>query len=90
MSNPIQPKLLRLLRSKGYLAFSLNATGMGLRGLPDVWALKDGKLFLFEIKYGNDKLSVIQKTRIKQLKNLGFDVIIIKDNNDIIKLGGLL
>jgi hypothetical protein len=48
-------------------------------GIPDLLCLKDGEKPLFiECKEFNDKLSEIQKWRLKELTDLGFDAICIK------------
>ena len=42
-------------------------------GIPDLMCLKDGVTMFIEVKRPNGKLSELQKIRIKQLKDLGFD-----------------
>ena len=42
-------------------------------GIPDLMCLKDGITMFIEVKRPNGKLSELQKIRIKQLKDLGFD-----------------
>lgn len=44
-------------------------------------ALKDGKTIFIEVKQEKGILSELQKLRIKQLKDLGFDVKIWTDYN---------
>lgn len=41
--------------------------------------LKDGKTFFIEVKQPNGKLSELQKARIKELRNLGFECKIWTD-----------
>ncbi len=42
-------------------------------GIPDLMCLKDGITMFIEVKRPNGKLSELQKIRIKQLRDLGFD-----------------
>jgi Holliday junction resolvase len=42
-------------------------------GIPDLMCLKDGVTMFIEVKRPNGKLSELQKIRIKQLRDLGFD-----------------
>jgi hypothetical protein len=81
MANPIQPKLIKALNNNGWIAYSQNATGFGMTGLPDVIALKDGNAVFFEVKYGKDRISKIQEYRFNLLRNNGFKVIIVTNQN---------
>ena len=42
-------------------------------GIPDLMCLKDGVTMFIEVKRPNGKLSELQKIRIKQLQDLGFN-----------------
>ena len=42
-------------------------------GIPDLMCLKDGVTMFIEVKRPNGKLSELQKIRIKQLRDLGFN-----------------
>jgi len=48
-------------------------------GIPDLMALKDGKIKFIEVKQTIGILSEIQKLRIKQLKEKGFEVLVWTD-----------
>ena len=60
------------MEEKGYLVVKLIKTNCN--GIPDLIALKDGKTIFIEVKQESGILSELQKLRIKQLRNLGFEV----------------
>ena len=59
----------------------MNLIKTNKNGIPDYIMLKDGKAVFVESKEKWDKLSPIQRYRIKELKELGFKVYV----NDEIK-----
>jgi hypothetical protein len=59
------------LEEKGYLVVKLIKTSCN--GIPDLMCLKDGKVIFIEVKQPSGVLSELQKLRIKQLTDLGFD-----------------
>ena len=59
------------MEEKGYLVIKLIKTSCN--GIPDLMALKDGKTIFIEVKQPNGVLSELQKLRIKQLRDLGFE-----------------
>jgi len=52
-----------------------------LNGIPDLMALKDSKTMFIEVKQPKGKLSELQKLRIEQLTEQGFEVKIWTDYN---------
>ena len=50
-----------------------------MNGIPDLVAFKEGKTMFIEVKQPNGVLSEIQKIRIKQLKEQGFEVNVWTD-----------
>lgn len=52
-----------------------------MNGIPDLVAFKDGKTIFIEVKQPTGVLSEIQKIRIKQLKEHGFEVNVWVDYN---------
>ena len=59
------------MEEKGYLVVKLINTNCN--GIPDLMCLKNGKAIFIEVKQPTGVLSELQKLRIKQLTDLGFD-----------------
>lgn len=87
MASKLQTKTLRLIKDLGRdkaLAYSINAMAFSLKGLPDIVVhIKGGRSMFAEIKEVGDRLSGVQKERIRQLRELGFHVSIIKNIDDV-------
>lgn len=81
----LQAMLLKELKDLDCLAWSNNATGFGMRGLPDVTIVCYDLIFFVEVKdeRTKDKLSKLQEYRIKQLEDYGHDVFICRSKSDI-------
>ena len=73
----IQTKIINRLTKEGWLCVKLIKTSKN--GIPDVMALKDGNTMFIEVKKPNGRLSELQKIRIKQLQDLGFECKIWTD-----------
>jgi Holliday junction resolvase len=71
LEQKLQTKIKKKLEEKGFLVIKLIKTSCN--GIPDLIALKDGKTIFIEVKQPNGVLSELQKLRIKQLRDLGFD-----------------
>ena len=67
----IQTKIINQLTKEGWLCVKLIKTNKN--GIPDLMCLKDGITMFIEVKKPNGKLSELQKIRIKQLQDLGFN-----------------
>lgn len=96
----LQAYLMKNLKEVDCLAWSNNATGYGMRGIPDVTVITHDKIFYIEVKdeRTKDKLSELQKHRIKQIEDYGHYVYIcrtkedanfistlVKENSDMVK-----
>lgn len=77
LESKIQTKIRKRLEKDGWEVIKLIKTSMV--GIPDLMALKDGKVKFIEVKQTIGILSEIQKLRIKQLKNKGFEVLVWTD-----------
>lgn len=75
LESKIQHDFIKRLQQDGWLAVKLTLTN--LPGMPDVMALKDGKVKFFEIKRPGEKPRPLQNYRIEQLRKLGFEVNVI-------------
>ncbi len=71
LESKIQRKIIKKLELQGYFVIKLISTNKN--GIADIMALKDGKTIFVEVKQPNGVLSELQKLRIKQLTDLGFD-----------------
>ena len=66
-----QRKLILEYEEKGYFVVSL--IRLSKNGLPDLMLIKDGEVSFIECKEGNDRLSELQKYRIRQLREMGVE-----------------
>lgn len=77
LESKIQTKIKNKLQKDGWEVIKLIKTSWV--GIPDLMALKDGKVKFIEVKQTIGILSEIQKLRIKQLKEKGFEVLVWTD-----------
>lgn len=77
LESKIQTKIKKRLEKDGWEVIKLIKTSW--IGIPDLMALKDGKIKFIEVKQTIGILSEIQKLRIKQLKEKGFEVLVWTD-----------
>lgn len=72
-----QAKLIKKYESEGWYVIKLITTNKN--GIPDLLLLKKDKILFIEVKSSNGKLSEIQKYRIKELQEKGFNVLVNYD-----------
>ena len=72
LESKIQSKIVDKLKKDNWLVVKLIKTSCN--GIPDLMCLKDGKTMFIEVKQPKGILSEIQKFRIEQLRNQGFEV----------------
>ena len=72
-----QANIIAKLTQEGWLCVKLIKTSCN--GIPDIMALKGGKTMFIEVKQPDGKLSELQKIRIQQLSDKGFNVKILTD-----------
>lgn len=78
MASKLQTKIIKEYESKGYYVINLIKTNKN--GIADLLCLKDGcKPLFIESKEKKDTVKPLQEYRQKELINLGFESIIIKD-----------
>ena len=78
LENKIQAKIIKRFTDQGYFVIKLVKTNKN--GIPDLMALKDGKVLFVEVKRPLlGKLSKVQEYRIKELKEYGFDTLILTE-----------
>ena len=77
----VQTKRIKELESQGYYVIKLIKTNKN--GIPDIIALHPERGVIFsEIKRADGKLSPLQKYRIEELKQKGFNVEVHYGTND--------
>ena len=74
MASKMQTKLIKNWQDKGY--FVINLVKITPSGVPDLVALKPDEVIFIESKEKWDRLSELQKAKIKLLKKLGFKVYV--------------
>jgi len=77
LESAIQTKIKFNLEKDGWTVIKLIKTSMN--GIPDLIALKDGICQFIEVKQPKGVLSELQKIRIKQLRDIGFEVNVWTD-----------
>lgn len=78
LESKIQAKIIKRFTDAGYLVIKLIKTSKN--GIPDLMALKDGKTLFIEVKRPLlGKLSKVQEYRIKELKEYGFETLILTE-----------
>lgn len=85
LEKEIERKLVK--QTKACDGMCLKFTSPSLTGIPDrIILLPKGKIGFVEVKGPGQRPRPIQIKRIKQLKNLGFKVFVLDDENDIDKI----
>jgi len=79
LEQAIQKKIINQLQKEGWLCIKLIKTNWN--GIPDLLCLKNGITMFVEVKREKGKLSELQKVRIKDLKEKGFEVKVWTDYN---------
>ena len=78
LESKIQAKIIKRFTDAGYMVIKLIKTSKN--GIPDLMALKDGKTIFIEVKRPLlGKLSKVQEYRIKELKEYGFETLILTE-----------
>jgi Holliday junction resolvase len=77
MASKFQTKTKKELEKNGFKVLKL--IRLSENGYPDLLALKDGKASFIEIKEANDTLKPLQKHRIDELREMGFDAKCLQD-----------
>jgi len=78
----IQKKISDHYTKQGWLVVKLMKTNQN--GIPDLMLLKDGITKFIEVKKPGGVISELQKYRIKQLRKLGFEAVVMDGVESII------
>ena len=76
-------KITKYLRDRGWLVEKLHGSIYQRAGLPDLFALKDGKIAFFEVKRPKGKVSAIQEYTLKELKEHGAIVGVVHSVEEV-------
>lgn len=75
LESVIQARIIKRMEAQGYYVIKLQLTNKN--GIPDLLCLKDGKASFIEVKRPGEKPRVLQEYRHNELRELGFDVMIL-------------
>ena len=78
----IQKKIIDHYTKEGWLVVKLIKTNTN--GIPDLMILKDGTTRFIEVKKPGGKIAELQKYRIKQLRQQGFDAVVMDGIESVI------
>ena len=84
LEKKIEQELIKYIKSKGGLCIKLNSSTMA--GLPDRLVILKNKIIFIELKAPKQKPRKLQIVIINKLKNLGCDVRVIDNLEDIQKI----
>jgi len=82
MPSKYQSKVKKEMEAQGYKVLKLIA--ISENGYPDLMCLKNGAAVFIECKEKNDTLKPLQKLRIKELRDNGFEAYCLQDGKGII------
>ena len=82
MASKFQTKTIKEYEAKGYFVINLIKTNKN--GITDLLCMKNGESIFIEIKEANDTLKPLQKYRIDELINNGFEAFCLKKGKGII------
>ena len=77
MASKFQNKIKKQMEQKGYKVVSV--IKLSENGYPDLLAMKDGRSVWIECKERNDTLKPLQKYRIDELINNGFEAYCMQE-----------
>jgi hypothetical protein len=75
MENLFEKKITERLKKKGWYNIKMGLTNRP--GMPDRQYLKNGRSFFIEFKDVDGTLSPLQEYRIKELRAIGFHVLVL-------------
>lgn len=75
LESDIQRDIIRRYERKGYMAVKIGLCNKP--GFPDLMLLKDGEILFVEVKRPGEKPRPLQEYRIAELREAGFEVIVL-------------
>ena len=77
LERDIQARIIKRYKEQGYMVVKMMLTNSP--GFPDLMVLKNGVAQFVEVKSPNEKPRPLQLFRIKQLKEIGFNVLVVSE-----------
>lgn len=77
LESAIQRKIIKRYEADGYIVVKINLCNK--TGFPDLMLLKDGKATFVEVKRPGCKPRPLQEYRLKELRDAGFDAIVLTE-----------
>lgn len=77
LESQIQRNIIRRYEAQGYLVVKLSITNKP--GFPDLMCLKDGKAVFIEVKRPGEKPRPLQRYRLEELTELGFEASVMSE-----------
>ena len=90
----IQKEIVDYLEAAGWLVFRMNSgkvrynVYMNKKGTPDLFVVRRGKAYWFEVKTATGKLSEAQKLRHRELEEHGQKVKTVRSLDDVLEVIG--
>jgi len=78
----LQRKIVEYLNANGFFAFKMPGT-IFLRGMPDVFAVRDGRLYCFEVKTEKGKTTKLQEVLIAKFKQYGATCAVVRSVEEV-------
>ncbi len=83
LESTLTTAIMRYLRAQGYWVRKNVGGRFGITGIPDVEAIKDGRVLFFEVKTADGVLSPLQQTRIAELRRFGAMAEVVRSVEDV-------
>ena len=77
LESAIQRKIIKRYEANGYLVVKIGLCNKA--GFPDLMLLKDGKAIFVEVKRPGQKPRPLQEYRLNELRNAGFEAIVLTE-----------
>lgn len=75
LESRIQARIIKRYEGMGYMVVKVLLCNKN--GFPDLMLLKDGKVSFVEVKRPGEKPRPLQEYRIRELRDMGFDVEVL-------------
>lgn len=75
LESVVQARIIKRMEAQGYYVIKLMLTNKN--GIPDLLCLRDGKAMFIEVKRPDERSRPLQEYRHKELRDIGFEVMII-------------
>jgi len=77
LESTIQARIIKRYEGMGWFVVKLNLTSTP--GIPDLLCLRQGRAMFIEVKRPKQKPRPLQQYRINQLREMGFEVLVLTE-----------